>query len=68
MSLWRVLDGYAVTIVRIPDADGGGYMATIPELGEMAYVGDGETEQEAYENLMQCKRDIERAIQENEEA
>jgi antitoxin HicB len=49
---------YPVEIHRIDDALGGGYVATIHELGAQAFVGDGESPQEAYENLMACKAEL----------
>ncbi|MCL5105534.1 MAG: type II toxin-antitoxin system HicB family antitoxin [Armatimonadetes bacterium] len=47
---------YPVEIRRIPESDGGGYIATIPSLGSYAFVGDGETPEEAYANLQETKR------------
>lgn len=41
-----------VTIERIEDSLGGGYVAHLSGLPEMAFVGDGETPAEAYRNLM----------------
>lgn len=49
---------YPVEIHRIPEDQGGGYTATIPSLGEYAFVGDGETPQEAYENLQSAKKEL----------
>lgn len=49
---------YPVMIRAIPVDQGGGYVATIPSLGSQAFVGDGETPQEAYENLQAAKREI----------
>jgi len=49
---------YAVEIHKIEGDLGGGYVATIPELGSQAFVGDGETPQEAYENLMAAKAEL----------
>ena len=49
---------YPVEIRRIDEGLGGGYMASIPTLGSQAFVGDGETPQEAYENLQAAKREI----------
>ena len=49
---------YPVEIRRIPEDEGGGFMASIPFLGSYAFVGDGETPEEAYENLQVAKREI----------
>ena len=49
---------YPVEIRRIDESLGGGYIATIPSLGSQAFVGDGETPQEAYENLQAAKKEI----------
>lgn len=49
---------YPVEIRRIDDSLGGGYVASIPSLGSQAFVGDGETPQEAYENLHAAKQEI----------
>ncbi|OFX17979.1 MAG: hypothetical protein A2Z18_07855 [Armatimonadetes bacterium RBG_16_58_9] len=49
---------YPVEIRRIHETLGGGYVASIPGLGSQGFVGDGETPQEAYENLQAAKREI----------
>ena len=49
---------YPVEIRRIEESLGGGYVASIPTLGSQALVGDGETPQEAYENLQAAKKEI----------
>ncbi len=49
---------YPVEVRRIPEGLGGGYVATIPSLGAQAFVGDGETAQEAYENLQAAKKEF----------
>ena len=49
---------YPVEIRRIPDDEGGGFMASIPFLGSYAFVGDGETPEEAYQDLQVAKREI----------
>ncbi len=48
-----------IHIRELPAADGGGWIASIPSLGEAAYVGDGDTPEAALANLMTCKREIE---------
>ncbi|MCX6343758.1 MAG: toxin-antitoxin system HicB family antitoxin [Armatimonadetes bacterium] len=49
---------YPVEIKRVDESLGGGYLACIPCLGSQAFVGDGDTPQEAYENLMSAKAEI----------
>lgn len=49
---------YPIEITYIDDDEGGGVMATIPFLGKYAFVGDGETVQEALENLEEIKKDL----------
>ena len=49
---------YPVEIRRIEDSLGGGYVASIPSLGSYAFVGDGETPQEAYQDLQVAKKEI----------
>jgi len=48
---------YAIQIMPIPEEEGGGYSACIPELGKWAFVGDGDTIEEALRNLEEVKRD-----------
>ena len=49
---------YAVEIVPIPEDQGGGYTASLPQFGTMGIVGDGDTEIESITNLKdaQCSR------------
>ena len=49
---------YPVELHKIDESLGGGYSASIPCLGSQAFVGDGETPQEAYDNLMVVKAEI----------
>ena len=42
---------YAIEIRKIKENEGGGFSASIPLLGKYAFVGDGETIEEAIENL-----------------
>ena len=42
---------YAIEIRKIKENEGGGFSASIPLLGKYAFVGDGETVEEAIENL-----------------
>jgi predicted RNase H-like HicB family nuclease len=48
---------YKIKVECIPECDGGGYCATIPELGKYAFVGDGDTEAAAIEDLKICQRE-----------
>ena len=41
--------GYAVIIEPLPEEEGGGYLATVPDLP--GCMSDGETEAEALENV-----------------
>ena len=42
---------YRIEVVPISPEEGGGYMATLPEVGRMAITGDGETPEEAFRDL-----------------
>ena len=46
---------YPIEIRKIKEEEGGGYMATIPLLGKYAFVGDGETAEEALKSLDEIK-------------
>ncbi len=48
---------YPIQINPIPEEEGGGYEAYIPQLGKYAFVGDGETIEEALKNLEEIKKD-----------
>jgi len=47
---------YVIEVVPIPDSEGGGYTAQLPQLGRFAIVGDGETPEEAIADLENSKR------------
>ena len=47
---------YKVQIVPLPFYEDGGYMACIPQLSSAAFVGDGDTEEEALASLEKCKK------------
>ena len=47
---------YKIEISKIPDEDGGGYLAKLPQFGDLGIVGDGETKEEALENLDEAKK------------
>ncbi|WP_051617248.1 toxin-antitoxin system HicB family antitoxin [Desulfonatronovibrio hydrogenovorans] len=46
---------YKMEILPIPEGEGGGFMATLPELGREVFVGDGDTIEEAIESLESIK-------------
>ncbi|HNW58485.1 MAG TPA: hypothetical protein PKI62_02265 [bacterium] len=46
---------YQITISKIPANEGGGYSACIEQLGKYAFIGDGETIEEALEDLKEVK-------------
>lgn len=50
--------GYDAVIRRISDDLGGGYTASIPRLGMLGCVGDGETPEEALQNLEIVRRKL----------
>ncbi len=47
---------YPIEIRKIKDEEGGGYQASIPMLGKYAFVGDGETVEEALSDLKKVKK------------
>jgi len=49
---------YSIEINPIPEEEGGGYEACIPQLGRYAFVGDGDTIEEALKSLEEIKKDI----------
>jgi predicted RNase H-like HicB family nuclease len=49
---------YLIKIVPISKSNGGGYYACIPELGENAFLGDGNTIEEALKDLETIKKDL----------
>jgi predicted HicB family RNase H-like nuclease len=48
---------YIIEVVPIPESEGGGYIARLPEIGRLAITGDGETPEEAIDDLGSVKRD-----------
>ena len=46
---------YKVEVRPIPEKDGGGFVACLPELGRYAVVGDGDTAKEAIQNMNKIK-------------
>jgi predicted HicB family RNase H-like nuclease len=49
---------YPVEIRKISKEDGGGYLASIPQLGAKAFCADGETINEALANLEKVKENL----------
>ena len=49
---------YPVEIRKISEEDGGGFMASIPQLGAKAFRADGETVAEALTNLKKIKKSL----------
>ena len=49
---------YKIEINPIPEEDGGGFEASIPQLGKWAFVGIGKTEIEALKHLEEVKKDL----------
>jgi len=49
---------YKVKYKRISRDDGGGWLAYIPQLGEFAFRGDGETKEEALKSLNFIKEEL----------
>ena len=47
---------YRIEIITIPDDEGGGFMARMPQFGELGIVGDGDTEAEALNSLETYKK------------
>lgn len=55
-SLKYYLDlNYPMEIQKISEEEGGGYKATIPQLGKYAFVGDGDNIEEAIDSLNNIK-------------
>lgn len=48
---------YPIQIRSIPKEKGGGYEASIPQLGKYTFVGDGDTVEEALGNLEKTKKE-----------
>ncbi|MFW6240479.1 MAG: hypothetical protein ACOC98_07675, partial [Thermodesulfobacteriota bacterium] len=47
---------YRIEIVKIPEEEGGGFLARLPKFGELGVIGDGETELEALRDLAENRR------------
>lgn len=48
---------YTIEIIPIPESQGGGFTAHLPQIGKFAITGDGETPQEAFDSLETAKRE-----------
>lgn len=48
---------YVIEITPIPIDEGGGFSASLPQVGRFAVVSDGETPEEAIANLEEAKRE-----------
>ena len=48
---------YKTVITPIPEDEGGGFEASIPQLGSYAFIGEGETSGEALKDLEKTKRE-----------
>jgi predicted HicB family RNase H-like nuclease len=58
---------YPIEIIQIPESEGGGFSASVPLLGRLACVGDGETVQEAIEDLTRVKERVLKELLQNGE-
>jgi len=47
---------YPIEITELSEEDGGGYMATIPQLGKYTFIGDGDSIEEAIKDLEEVKK------------
>jgi len=54
---WKALR-YPVTVRQLSEAEGGGWLATIPLLGQAAFTADGATAAEALEELETLRHDL----------
>ena len=54
---WNALR-YPVTLHQLSKEEGGGWLATIPQLGQAAFTADGETAAEALEALETLRREL----------
>jgi len=49
---------YKIEITPIAEEEGGGFLATLPELGSYAFVGDGDTPEEAISSLRSLQEEL----------
>lgn len=48
---------YPVELIRIPEDEGGGFSACIPQLGRNAFIADGDSVEEVLSNLQSLKEE-----------
>ena len=48
---------YIIEVVPLTDSEGGGYIARLPEIGRLAITGEGESPEEAFNDLNNIKRE-----------
>jgi histidine kinase len=48
---------YTIEVVPIPNSQGGGFIARLPEFGRLAITGDGESREEAIANLLAAQKE-----------
>jgi antitoxin HicB len=48
---------YTIEVVPIPESQGGGFTARLPQVGRLAITGDGETPEEAIGSLEEAKQE-----------
>jgi len=48
---------YKIEIVPIPEEEGGGYLAKLPQFGALGIVGDGDTKEEALADLAENQKE-----------
>lgn len=49
---------YKIEVTPISAEEGGGYMAVLPEIGKEAIIGDGDTIEEACQNLREIQEEL----------
>jgi len=49
---------FRISVRSIPESLGGGYQAFIKDLGSYAFVGDGETPEQALKHLRRVQKDL----------
>ena len=47
---------FEIEVEQIPEEEGGGYVARLPELGRYTLAGDGDTPQDAIQSLEEIKK------------
>ena len=59
----RKIDGHIVKIKAIPKEYGGGYEASLPELGVWVYRQWGKTKEESVKNLKEIYKDTRESVE-----